>query len=766
MGFDAPALAILTEWNRPPKAPATRPRLRRLAMIGNFPPRKCGIATFTRDTYSSLKARLPDAHWDIVALNDPGASYDYPPDVTQVLPQNDAAAYVRVADALNESGVEVVFIQHEFGIFGGDAGAHLLQLMRRLHAPAVVTLHTVLEHPDPAQKRVLDEIIQLAAGVIVMTEKGADIIERVHHVGPSKVHVIPHGAPERPFASTEPFKAKLGFAGRKLIMTFGLLSPNKGIETIIRALPDVLDRHPDALYLVVGATHPHLIAREGEAYRESLVKLAASLGVAGNLTFINRFVGDAELVDLLQAADIYATPYLHEAQVTSGTLSYAVALGKPVISTPYWHAAEALADDVGVLCDFGDSKCFGRALEHLLSSPSAREAMARRAYKAGESSRWRKVAGAWLDLAVACRDASRKRESASVRALLRPGLAAIHRITDDCGVLQHSKFRVPDRRHGYCTDDNARALSLFSRLSHEGDNGDPDSRLAYTCAAFVNHAWNPDNGRFRNFMGYDRRWLDDGGSDDCCARAFEALCLTGNHAGRPDLRLWANDLAKAVASHAREWRSIRSRALVVKACLNGEGTILDRDEARALIGESAETMMAALAAQRSAGGEWFEAGLTYDNARLPEALILAGGHLDRPDWTEAGLTTLGYLMRKQRSAQGWFSPVATNSFDANSASHPSFDQQPIEALATVDACIAAYHATGDDVWSGRAEAAFLWFSGQNDHGLALVTAADGGCYDGLTAFGFNQNQGAESILSYHLAAAAIRGVSHLQRTIS
>ncbi len=766
MGFDASVLVAKLERKSPVWALGAQPRLRRLAMVGDFPPRQCGIATFTRDTYASLKARLPEAHWDIVAMNDPGTDYDYPAEVTHVIAQNDPAAYVGAADALNESGAEVVFVQHEFGIYGGDAGAHLLLFLRRLHSPAVVTLHTVLEHPDPAQKRVMDEILKLSAGVIVMTEKGADIIERVHRVGPSKVHVIPHGAPERPFASTEPFKAKLGFGGRKLIMTFGLLSPNKGIETIIRALPDVLRRHPDALYLVVGATHPHLVSRDGEAYREGLVSLATSLGVADNLAFINRFVGDAELVDLLQAADLYATPYLTETQVTSGTLSYAVALGKPVISTPYWHAAEALADGVGVLCGFGDSAAFGTAIESLLSSKTDRDAMARRAYKAGEPSRWRKVAGAAIDLAIACRETSRKREAASIRGLLRPGLSAINRITDDCGVLQHSKFRIPDRTHGYCVDDNARALSLFSRLSHEGDNGDPDCRLVYTYAGFINHAWNPQNGRFRNFMGYNRRWLDDGGSDDCCARAFEALCLAGTHAGRLDLRLWAADLAGQAMKRVPTWRSIRARALIVKACVAGIGAVLDPDEARAAIIASAEVMMTALAGQKAAGGEWFETGLSYDNARLPEALILAGNHLDRPDWTQAGLATLGYLMRKQRSAQGWFSPVATSSFDANGASHPAFDQQPIEALATVDACIAAFEASGDDVWSGRAEAAFLWFAGQNDHGLALATAGDGGCYDGLTALGFNQNQGAESVLSYHLAAATIRTIPHLQRTVS
>jgi glycosyltransferase involved in cell wall biosynthesis len=755
MGFDASRLerGLEARFRDAAKGPAP---IRKAAMIGNFPPRKCGIATFTRDAFGSLKEQLPGADWTLVAMEDFEGGHHYPPEVTYVIPQDEIDAYVRVADHLNRWGAEVVFIQHEFGIFGGEAGANLLCLMRRLRMPTVVTLHTVLENPSPLQKQVIDEILQLSSAVIVMTEMGADILARVHNAGPSKVHVIPHGAPERPFASPETFKARLGLAGHKVLMTFGLLSPNKGLETIIRALPEILQRHPDTLYLIVGATHPHLVARDGEAYRESVVALAKSLGVDGSLRFINRFVDQEELVDLLQAADIYVTPYLTEAQIVSGTLSYAIALGKPVVSTPYWHAREALADGVGALCAVNDHRAFAHEITALLSDQIKREAMARRAYRAGEPSRWRKVADASIDLAVSCRyDHRRKREEA-FRALARPKLTALLRITDDCGVMQHSCFSVPDRRHGYCTDDNARALALIARLDQAGDGNEATVQLAYITAAFVNHAWNTGNGRFRNFMSFSRRWLDDGGSDDCCARGLEALCLTARYAARGDLREWAANLARQVAPNIPDWRSLRARAHVIRALVEGGADTIGDAMSRKLISDNAAELMSALADGRRAGRAWFEPQLSYDNARLPEALLLAGAHLDNKEMKQAGLSTLDFIMGRQTSDQGCFCPVATSSFAESTADHPCFDQQPIETLATVDACLAAWRATNDPRHAATARDVFMWFGGDNDHALALASPQDGGCYDALTADGVNRNQGAESVLAYHLASAAIR----------
>ena len=753
MGFDS-ATAIVKAL-QPLVAEAPRPRLRRAAIIGNFPPRKCGIATFTRDTFESLRSVLPRTEWSVVAMEDRAGNHTYPQPVTHTIVQDDASAYIRTADALNSSGVDVVFLQHEFGIFGGDAGAHILTLLRCLQMPVVTTLHTVLKTPNPDQKRVLDEILRMSSAVIVMSETGADILEEVHGAGPTKVHVIPHGAPERPFSSTDPFKTPLGLAGNKVIMTFGLLSPNKGLETIIRGLPAILDRHPDAVYLIVGATHPHLVQHEGETYRDSLIALARSLGVADHLRFINRFVGDEELIDLLQAADLYVTPYLTEAQVTSGTLAYAIAVGKPVISTPYWHAKEALADGVGVLCPFNDTRAFTHEIINLLADDSRRDAMARRAYRAGEPSRWRKVAQEVTGLAIAARATFDRRREDAFRPLAHPKLDGLLRMSDDCGVMQHSRFGAPDRRHGYCTDDNSRALSLLAWLATEGPLDAAAMKLGISCAASLNHAWCPENGRFRNFMSFDRRWLDDGGSDDCCARALEALCLVARNWPQQDLRDWAADLAREVLQHVHVWASLRSRALAIKALIAAENAVISETEARRLIAEVAAPLLRA-AQEASAGHGWFEPNLAYDNARLPEALILAGERLQDPDMLSMGIDTLDHLMKRQVGEHGFFAPIATSSFDNGGASHAEFDQQPIEALATIDACLAGWRATGSTEYAHAARQAFEWFGGHNVHGFALARPADGICHDGLTVDGLNRNHGAESILSYLLAAASVR----------
>ena len=753
MGFDSTTAIVRAL--QPVVADAPRTKLRRAAIIGNFPPRKCGIATFTRDTFESLRTVLPRTEWSVVAMEDRAGNHAYARPVTHTITQDDVPAYARTADDLNRSGVDVVFLQHEFGIFGGDAGEHILKLLRRLQMPVVTTLHTVLKNPNPDQKRVLDEIIRLSAAVIVMSETGADILEQVHGAGPTKVHVIPHGAPERPFSATDPFKTPLGLAGNKVIMTFGLLSPNKGLETIIRGLPAVLDRHPDAVYLIVGATHPHLLQHEGEAYRDSLIVLARSLGVADHLRFINRFVGDEELIDLLQAADLYVTPYLTEAQITSGTLAYAIAVGKPVISTPYWHAKEALADGVGVICPFNDTRAFSQEIIGLLADDARREAMARRAYRAGEPSRWRKVAQEITGLAIAARATHDRRRDDAFKPLAHPRLDGLLRMSDDCGVMQHSRFGAPDRRHGYCTDDNSRALSLLALLAAEGALDGAATRLGLSCAAFLNHAWRPENGRFRNFMSFDRRWLDDGGSDDCCARALEALCLVARHWPQADLRDWASDLAREVIQHVHVWTSLRSRALAVKALVGADNAVISETETRRLITEVATPLLRS-AQEAEAGHVWFEPVFSYDNARLPEALILAGECLDDPDMLSAGIDTLDHLIKCQASPHGCFAPIATSSFDTGGAEHAEFDQQPIEALATIDACLAAWRATGLTEYAHTARQAFEWFGGRNVHGIALARPGDGICSDGLTVDGLNRNHGAESIVSYLLAAASVR----------
>ena len=370
--------------------------VRRVALIGNFPPRLCGIATFTFDVRAALLAAFPKLAVDTYAMDEPSAPHDYPPEVTCTISQDDLADYQRAAQRINDSGADVVLVQHEYGIFGGSAGALLLRLLDRVTVPVVVTLHTVLETPNAEQHAVIEALAARASRLIVMAEKGRVILEKVHGVSSDQILVVPHGVPDRPLTDTALLKPRFGFDGRKVLLTFGLLSPNKGIETMIRAMPAIAAADSSALYVVLGATHPHLVAREGEVYRESLIALAAELGVADHVRFIDGFLEQELLLEYLAAADVYITPYLTEAQITSGTLSYAVALGKPVVSTPYWHAEELLADGVGMLVDFGDSAGFAKAVSGLLADPDRLESHRQRAWAIGRSMTWEKLAEAYM----------------------------------------------------------------------------------------------------------------------------------------------------------------------------------------------------------------------------------------------------------------------------------------------------------------------------------------------------------------------------------
>ncbi|HWU48577.1 MAG TPA: glycosyltransferase family 4 protein [Asticcacaulis sp.] len=757
---DAQLSDVLARHHRP------RTPIARAAIIGNFPPRQCGLATFTRDMYACLSKALPDASWRVIAMNDApdndgiDAAYAYPDAVTDQIFQDDQTAYSHMAHSLNENGVEALFVQHEFGIYGGPSGAHLLDLLEAVDMPVVTTLHTILEQPTPEQRRVMQGLIRLSATLVTMAKKGADILKSVYGVPDSQIIVVPHGAPSRPLRDTAGFKARHDLAGRQVLTTFGLLSPNKGIETVIAALPELVRQCPNLTYLIIGATHPHLIRHEGEAYRERLKTMARDLGVEDHIRFINRFINDDELVDILQATDIYVTPYLTEAQITSGTLSYALALGRPVVSTPYWHAVEALSGGVGVLCPFHDTHAFTEAIGALLASEGRRAEMSLRAYEAARPSRWAAVAEAYIQRAEADVqthiDGKAHPHPATRQALPpRPPLTAIARMSDDCGLLQHGCLRLPDRRHGYCTDDNARALSLMARLSQIEPLTPEQTRMARAYAAFVNHAWLPE-GRFRNFLAYDRRWLDEGGSDDCCARAFESLADVARSNLPNDLKLWACDLGGRVLAHLDAWPSLRARAILTRALVRGTGAIGDAPTLKTRLRTFCADLHARLRHFSRDGHIWFEPELAYDNARIPEALILGGHVLNEADSMRGGLTALRWLMQAQTHApSGAFMPAPTSRFDAQGQDHPLYDQQPLEALASVEACLSAAAVSGDEDWRAEAMRALAWFTGRNTQHLSLIDA-DGGCCDGLTPQGRNENQGAESLLAWPLSWLAVR----------
>ncbi|OQW47893.1 MAG: glycosyl transferase family 1 [Proteobacteria bacterium SG_bin6] len=729
-----------------------------IALIGNFLPRQCGIATFTTDTYHALRTRFPGVRIDVYAMDDLPGQHAYPSAVTAAIPQHDRGAYVAAAHAIQASGAQAIWVQHEYGIFGGPAGEYLLALLDRTSLPLIVTLHTVLEQPSDDERRVMEQLLRRAARVIVMAERGRDILRRVHGIGGRQVSVIPHGVPDRPFAPTEAFKARFGWAGRQVVLTFGLLSPGKGIETVIEALPAVIAAAPDLLYVVLGATHPHLIAHEGQAYRQRLEALAADRGVAGHVQFIDRFVEHEELLDYLQAADLYVTPYVNPAQITSGTLSYAVALGKPVVSTPYVHATEILADGHGVLVDFGDSDAFAREITALLGSDRNRLKLAQRAYARGRTMLWARVAESAMAEMIAAVAARPARLPANTPLdPLAPNFSAVERMSDATGMLQHSIYSVPDRRHGYCIDDNARALMLVARIP--GLDETQRDKWLTIYAAFVQHGWNPDQQRFRNFMRFDRSWCEDVGSEDSNGRTLWALGTVARHAALHKHRDWATRLFDETATLALTLGSPRAQAFAMLGAAEMLASHPGHALAREILERFSADHLALLAEARRPEWEWFEIVLAYDNARLPEAMLRAGLALERRDLVDTGLAALDWIIACQTSPDGRFRAVGTDSFGRAYAPPLPFDQQPLEAQATVDACAAAFAATGDARWIAEAQRAYHWFLGANDLDLALASADDGGCFDGLTPQGLNRNQGAESILALQLASITIAELS-------
>ncbi len=734
--------------------------IRRVALIGNHPPRMCGIATFTADVETALADRYPGLAVDVYAMNDPGSDHDYPPTVVCTIGQDAIPDYLAAARQINDSGADVVCVQHEYGIFGGAAGSHLLRLLDRVDAPVVVTLHTVLEQPSPEQRHVIDALGRRAARLIVMAEKGREILERVHGIPPSRIAVIAHGVPDRPLVDSNAMKPALGLAGRKVLLTFGLLSPNKGIETMIRAMPRIVERHPDAIYVVLGATHPHLVAREGESYRESLIRLAGECGIADHVRFIDGFLSKHRLLDYLSAADIYVTPYLNEAQITSGTLSYAVALGRPVVSTPYWHAVELLQDGIGRIVGFGDSDGFANAIDALLDDDALAAQCRDRAYAIGRTMLWSRLAEGYMDVfdkAVVQRPV-RLRSAPPKVERLAPSLIGIERMSDGCGMLQHSIYNVPDRDHGYCVDDNARALILMHRMpaSPRADE------LAQIYSSFIQHAWNGSRGRFRNFMSYGRHWLEEVGSEDSFGRALWSIGVTAAEARSGDLRRWALHLFDQVGPHACDLRSLRTRAFAIlgaEAILTRHGS---HPLARQIISRFGNALHEALHRYRRDDWNWFEPTLAYDNARLPEALLLAGARLDDRAMIEDGIATMAWIDAVQTAPEGHFRAVGTESFGARYELPLPFDQQPLEAWATIDAAVSALRLTDDRRWAETADRAYRWYLGDNDLGMPIASLDDGGCFDGLMSDRANLNQGAESVLAFQLACVTMGRLAEVE----
>jgi glycosyltransferase involved in cell wall biosynthesis len=729
-------------------------------VIGNHLPRQCGIATFTTDLLKALSAEASGSQYWALVINDTPEGYPYPPTVRFELDCKRLSDYRLAADFLNMNQVDVVCLQHEFGIFGGADGRYILELLNNLRMPVVTTLHTVLKNPDPGQKATLEEIGRVSDRLVVMSQRAREILQETYAVPREKIALIHHGIPDVPFVDPNYFKDQFGVEGKKVILTFGLLSPGKGLEVMIDALPDIVRRHPDTAYIILGATHPHVKRMEGESYRLSLQRRARELGVEMNVIFHNRFVDLEELTEFLGAADVYVTPYLNREQIVSGTLAYALGTGKATVSTPYWYAEEMLSEGKGRLVPFRDSKALAEAVNELLANEVERHAMRKRAYTFCRSMVWKEVARRYLDLFG---EVKREREihpratfhlktlNETPSELPQPKFDHLKRLTDDVGILQHAKFIVPERSHGYCTDDNARALIGVLMAQELTSDGQELRDLACRYLSFLSHALNGESGYFRNFMGYDRRWLEETGSEDSHGRAIWGLGMAVASSSLEGLTGVALNLFERALPCMARFTSPRAMAFGLVGIHAYLRKFSGDSEVRRLRACLAVELFDLYQSNASPDWPWVENIVTYANGKIPQALLLSGQWLQREDMIDAGLRSLEWLVRLQTDPKGHFVPIGNRGWFTRNGERARFDQQPIEAHSMIDACIEAYHVTHDKKWIEEARRAFEWFLGRNDLNAMLYDYTTGGCRDGLSADGPNLNQGAESTLAWLLS---------------
>jgi glycosyltransferase involved in cell wall biosynthesis len=763
--------AAPVRWQSKPSLPS------RIAVIGNYLPRQCGIATFTTDLCAAISAEYGTARLLALPVNDTEQGYDYPARVRWSLAQDDVRTYQEAAEFLNFNNIDMVCLQHEYGIFGGPAGGHILHLLRGLKMPVVTTLHTVLREPNPNQLMVMEEVAELSDRLIVMSQLSSQFLQEIFKVPGSKIDMVPHGVPDLPFLDPNFYKDRFGVEGKAVLLTFGLLSPNKGIENVILAMPQILSKHKNVVYIVAGATHPHILRREGDTYRASLQALAKEVGVESQVIFHDRFVSPEEMAEFIGAADIYITPYRYEEQVVSGTLAYALGAGKAIISTPYWHAIELLDDRRGALVPFQNPGAIANKTIELLDTPALRHAMRKRAYVFARDMVWKRVAQGYMGSFARVRSDRMESPRVQFSARITPKLlnqlpelklTHVNALTDDTGMLQHAIFTIPNRTEGHTTDDNARALIFTVLLAHLGKDQlethsvTPDFPSRYL--SFLEHAFDPAKGRFRNFLGYDRQWNEPVGSEDCHGRSLWSLGTVLGRSEDQGLRCAAGRLFEFSLPAALEFSSPRAWAytlLGIQEYLNSYPGDRDAQKIRSVLSRRLLEMYEAI---RSPDWKWFENVLAYGNARLPQAMLLVGSACADDRMISASLEALDWLSTTQRSeTNGHFVPIGSQGFYHQGGARARFDQQPIEAAGAVSACLEAYRITGDSRWRTEAWSAFNWFLGDNDLQLPLYDSVSGGCRDGLHPDRANENQGAESTLSFLMALLEMRSLQDFER---
>ncbi len=725
----------------------------KLAYIGTYPPRVCGIGTFTMNLYESMVTNT-DSSEDpvdgfIVAINDNEQSYNYPEEVKLIIRQEYQRDYLEAAKYINLSGADVCILEHEFGIFGGQNGIYILPLLYRLEIPLVVTLHTIVKKPSYNEKAVMQEICKMANKIIVMSHKAIEFLIDIYDVEEEKIVFIEHGVPDIQY-SQEQTKKEFKLTNKKLLLTFGILSRNKGIETVLKALPKVVEKHPNILYVVLGKTHPNVIRHSGEEYRNYLQLLTKKLNLSNHVVFINEFINQKELFKYLSASDIYITPYLNEAQITSGTLSYAVGVGSAVISTPYWHAVELLDDERGELFNFNDSEQLAQILLELLDNPEKLKKLRKKAFDYGRTITWPKSGDKYISLVKQILNVNPevlvKKETAIDPLMLPPfSLDHIKRLTDDTGIIQHAKFGIPNLKEGYCLDDNARAL-LMVLMTYRQKKDKLALNLAPIYLSYIHYMQNKD-GTFRNFLSFNRNFLDEVGSEDSFGRTIWALGYLLYNPPNDAYYQTSKLIFFNAAPNFEKLQSIRSIAntmLGISYYLKSNPT---DDSMKETLASLSDKLIKHYQENSTPDWKWFELLLAYDNGMLPLALLHAAEILNNDKIAAIALESANFLTEVLLK-DGYLSIIGNEKWYENGGERSLFAQQPVDALAMVLMYRQAFQLTKDREFLAKLFTCFLWFLGENDIRMTLFDFETNGCCDGIENYGVNRNQGAESSLAY------------------
>ncbi|AKB28760.1 glycosyltransferase (group I) [Methanosarcina siciliae T4/M] len=751
--------------------------------IGTYVPKECGIATFTFDLLNSVSGVHDDVHCEVIALNDPSETYNYPEEVIFQIERNRLEDYYRAADFINQSDADIVCLQHEFGLFWGNAGDYIFALLSGINKPVITTMHTVIKEPEPEYRISTEQLIRYSEKLVVMSQTAVEMLKEVYKVPDEKIEMIFHGLPDYPFNNCKKYKQKLELKGSPLLLTFGLLSQNKGIESMLEALPALVRQYPDLVYLILGATHPVIRKQYGESYRQYLTNRVSELGLEKNVLFHDKFVEKDELCNYILASDIYVSPYLSKEQIVSGALTYAIGMGKAIVSTPYWYAQEMLSENRGLLVDFGDTEGFKNSLLYLIENPEECDKMRRRAYDFGRKMTWKNIGKEYNVVFTKALKQYRPYSGTQNRFNFLPDqlpeikLDHLKLLTDNVGIIQHTNLGVPARHYGYSTDDMGRGLAALAQLIDSQEKAEELWKLITTYMSFLEHA-QTDTGHFHNFMNYKREFLDEEGSEDTLGRAVYGL---GHVISCPylskNMRTLAHTLISKAGTQMENLSYPRAKAYTIcglyemlragvdadsfesifnsrRDAVRAVDSLIDRDTFESLFLSHADSLVDLYEANRKEDWEWFEPTVTYSNAKLSESLILAYKYTKDRTYRKAGLATLDFLTETQWKGD-FFDIIGNKGWYSWSGEKPIFDQQPIEAGYLTQAYISAYEAVRVSKYLKLARYSFEYFLGRNRLQIPMYDSLTGAVYDGINCDGINCNQGAESVICFLLALSSL-----------